>query len=187
MGSPSRNVQYHPPRLSEDRLNLPQPHSPSLPTHCSGKSGMRPSSPSKPRRPSAAETSIAGQARRPGAELAVGGATRFHTLDLDAREARTERAGRRMVDESFASGEIPDSASENARAVAGRAARDAVSIDAVSPPRPTTTRRPPPARHCGRGAGAEYGPPPRRCRRRRRQRGARSRPVRSRCVRSRRA
>ena len=23
MGSPSRNVQYHPPRLSEDRLNLP--------------------------------------------------------------------------------------------------------------------------------------------------------------------
>ena len=22
MGSPSRNVQYHPPRLSEDRLNL---------------------------------------------------------------------------------------------------------------------------------------------------------------------
>ena len=31
---PSRNVQYHPPRLSEDRLNLPQPHSPSLPTHC---------------------------------------------------------------------------------------------------------------------------------------------------------
>ena len=30
------------PRLSEDRLNLPQPHSPSLPTHCSGKSGMRP-------------------------------------------------------------------------------------------------------------------------------------------------
>ena len=44
MGSPSRNVQYHPPRLSEDRLNLPQPHSPSLPTHCSGKSGMRPSS-----------------------------------------------------------------------------------------------------------------------------------------------
>ena len=43
MGSPSRNVQYHPPRLSEDRLNLPQPHSPSLPTHCSGKSGMRPS------------------------------------------------------------------------------------------------------------------------------------------------
>ena len=28
MGSPSRNVQYHPPRLSEDRLNLPQPHSP---------------------------------------------------------------------------------------------------------------------------------------------------------------
>ena len=23
-----------PPRLSEDRLNLPQPHSPSLPTHC---------------------------------------------------------------------------------------------------------------------------------------------------------
>ena len=33
MGSPSRNVQYHPPRLSEDRLNLPQPHSPSLPTH----------------------------------------------------------------------------------------------------------------------------------------------------------
>ena len=34
MGSPSRNVQYHPPRLSEDRLNLPQPHSPSLPTHC---------------------------------------------------------------------------------------------------------------------------------------------------------
>ena len=45
MGSPSRNVQYHPPRLSEDRLNLPQPHSPSLPTHCSGKSGMRPSRP----------------------------------------------------------------------------------------------------------------------------------------------
>ena len=44
MGSPSRNVQYHPPRLSEDRLNLPQPHSPSLPTHCSGKSGMRPRS-----------------------------------------------------------------------------------------------------------------------------------------------
>ena len=44
MGSPSRNVQYHPPRLSEDRLNLPQPHSPSLPTHCSGKSGMRPMS-----------------------------------------------------------------------------------------------------------------------------------------------
>ena len=43
MGSPSRNVQDHPPRLSEDRLNLPQPHSPSLPTHCSGKSGMRPS------------------------------------------------------------------------------------------------------------------------------------------------
>ena len=42
MGSPSRNVQYHPPRLSEDRINLPQPHSPSLPTHCSGKSGMRP-------------------------------------------------------------------------------------------------------------------------------------------------
>ena len=42
MGSPSRNVQYHPPRLSEDRLNLPQPHSPSLPTHCSGKSGMPP-------------------------------------------------------------------------------------------------------------------------------------------------
>ena len=42
MRSPSRNVQYHPPRLSEDRLNLPQPHSPSLPTHCSGKSGMRP-------------------------------------------------------------------------------------------------------------------------------------------------
>ena len=42
MGSPSRNVQDHPPRLSEDRLNLPQPHSPSLPTHCSGKSGMRP-------------------------------------------------------------------------------------------------------------------------------------------------
>ena len=42
MGSPSRNVQYHPPRLSEDRLNLPQPPSPSLPTHCSGKSGMRP-------------------------------------------------------------------------------------------------------------------------------------------------
>ena len=42
MGSPSRNVQYHPPRLSEDRLNPPQPHSPSLPTHCSGKSGMRP-------------------------------------------------------------------------------------------------------------------------------------------------
>ena len=42
MGSPSRNVQYHPPRLSEDRLNLAQPHSPSLPTHCSGKSGMRP-------------------------------------------------------------------------------------------------------------------------------------------------
>ena len=41
MGSPSRNVQYHPPRLSEDRLNLAQPHSPSLPTHCSGKSGMR--------------------------------------------------------------------------------------------------------------------------------------------------
>ena len=38
----SINVQYHPPRLSEDRLNLPQPHSPSLPTHCSGKSGMRP-------------------------------------------------------------------------------------------------------------------------------------------------
>ena len=34
MRSPSRNVQYHPPRLSEDRLNLPQPHSPSLPTHC---------------------------------------------------------------------------------------------------------------------------------------------------------
>ena len=30
MGSPSRNVQYHPPRLSEDRLNLPQPHSPSV-------------------------------------------------------------------------------------------------------------------------------------------------------------
>ena len=30
MGSPSRNVQYHPPRLSEDRLNLPQPHSPSF-------------------------------------------------------------------------------------------------------------------------------------------------------------
>ena len=30
MRSPSRNVQYHPPRLSEDRLNLPQPHSPSL-------------------------------------------------------------------------------------------------------------------------------------------------------------
>ena len=30
------------PRLSEDRLNLAQPHSPSLPTHCSGKSGMRP-------------------------------------------------------------------------------------------------------------------------------------------------
>ena len=29
MGSPSRNVQYHPPRLSEDRLNLPQPHSPT--------------------------------------------------------------------------------------------------------------------------------------------------------------
>ena len=26
MGSPSHNVQYHPPRLSEDRLNLPQPH-----------------------------------------------------------------------------------------------------------------------------------------------------------------
>ena len=49
MGSPSRNVQYHPPRLSEDRLNLPQPHSPSLPTHCSGKSGMRPSSTSEPR------------------------------------------------------------------------------------------------------------------------------------------
>ena len=23
MGSPSRNVQYHPPRLSEDRLNPP--------------------------------------------------------------------------------------------------------------------------------------------------------------------
>ena len=45
MGSPSPNVQYHPPRLSEDRLNLPQPHSPSLPTHCSGKSGMRPSAP----------------------------------------------------------------------------------------------------------------------------------------------
>ena len=45
MGSPSRNVQYHPPRLSEDRLNLPQPHSPSLPTHCSGKSGMRPTRP----------------------------------------------------------------------------------------------------------------------------------------------
>ena len=45
MGSPSRNVQYHPPRLSEDRLNLPQPHSPSLPTHCSGKSGMRPFGP----------------------------------------------------------------------------------------------------------------------------------------------
>ena len=42
MGSPSRNVQYHPPRLSEDRLNLSQPHSPSLLTHCSGKSGMRP-------------------------------------------------------------------------------------------------------------------------------------------------
>ena len=36
MGIPSSNVQYHPPRLSEDRLNLPQPHSPSLPTHCSG-------------------------------------------------------------------------------------------------------------------------------------------------------
>ena len=29
MSSPSRNVQYHPPRLSEDRLNLPQPHSPT--------------------------------------------------------------------------------------------------------------------------------------------------------------
>ena len=42
MGSPSRNVQYHPPRQSEDRLNLAQPHSPSLPTHCFGKSGMRP-------------------------------------------------------------------------------------------------------------------------------------------------
>ena len=42
MGIPSSNVQYHPPRLSEDRLNLPQPHSPPLPTHCSGKSGMRP-------------------------------------------------------------------------------------------------------------------------------------------------
>ena len=38
----SEPVQYHPPRLSEDRLNLPQPHSPSLPTS-SGKSGMRPS------------------------------------------------------------------------------------------------------------------------------------------------
>ena len=48
MGSPSRNVQYHPPRLSEDRLNLPQPHSPSLPTHCSGKSGMRPARPPPP-------------------------------------------------------------------------------------------------------------------------------------------
>ena len=45
MGSPSRNVQYHPPRLSEDRLNLSQPHSPSLLTHCSGKSGMRPTRP----------------------------------------------------------------------------------------------------------------------------------------------
>ena len=42
MGIPSSNVQYHPPRLSENQLNLPQPHSPSLPTHCSGKSGMRP-------------------------------------------------------------------------------------------------------------------------------------------------
>ena len=65
MGSPSRNVQYHPPRLSEDRLNLPQPHSPSLPTHCSGKSGMR------PRRASAATPSWArlrsgaGRAARP--------------------------------------------------------------------------------------------------------------------------
>ena len=47
MGSPSRNVQYHPPRLSEDRLNFPQPHSPSLPTHCSGKSGMRPLQPTQ--------------------------------------------------------------------------------------------------------------------------------------------
>ena len=37
--------RYHPPRLSEDRLNLPQPHSPSFAytLHCSGKSGMRPS------------------------------------------------------------------------------------------------------------------------------------------------
>ena len=51
MGSPSRNVQYHPPRLSEDRLNLPQPHSPSLPTHCSGKSGMRPRRRGLPARP----------------------------------------------------------------------------------------------------------------------------------------
>ena len=48
MGSPSRNVQYHPPRLSEDRLNLSQPHSPSLLTHCSGKSGMRPLGPAAP-------------------------------------------------------------------------------------------------------------------------------------------
>ena len=56
MGSPSRNVQYHPPRLSEDRLNLPQPHSPSLPTHCSGKSGMRPGS---------MRTRSHGRARRP--------------------------------------------------------------------------------------------------------------------------
>ena len=34
------------PVCPKDRLNLPQPHSPSLPTHCSGKSGMRPSAPS---------------------------------------------------------------------------------------------------------------------------------------------
>ena len=64
MGSPSRNVQYHPPRLSEDRLNLPQPHSPSLPTHCSGKSGMRPSEPAGPRGAGPGPGRPAGRARR---------------------------------------------------------------------------------------------------------------------------
>ena len=46
-------------------------------------------------------------------------------------EARTERAGRRMAT-LVLEGRIPESASPYARAVAGRAARDAVSIDAVN-------------------------------------------------------
>ena len=56
--------------------------------------------------------------------------TQLQLLDPDVREARTERAGRRMATHLL-QGRIPESAAENARAVAGPAARDAVSIDAV--------------------------------------------------------
>ena len=54
MGSPSRNVQYHPPRLSEDRLNLPQPHSPSLPTHCTAPGNRECAPPAWPVHPARA-------------------------------------------------------------------------------------------------------------------------------------